>query len=199
MNLPPFAGLSVLLSALVLAGCSTVKPQADSASTSQPGSGTTISSPTRPAASADVVTGTADTGITLGAESLTAARADATDSAARTSAMAGVPDLHVVYFTFDSDALSNDSLDTLGGHARFLRNHPRAEVLLHGHTDERGTNEYNLALSERRGNSVRQYLKSQGVRANQMEVISYGETKPAVEESTEDAWAQNRRVELVYP
>lgn len=198
MNLPPFAGLSVLLSALVLAGCSTVKPQIDSASTSQPGSGTTLSSPARPAASADISTGTADTGITLGAESLTAMRADATDSAAR-SAIAGAPDLRVVHFAFDSDALSSDSLGTLSGHARFLRNHPRTEVLLYGHTDERGTNEYNLALGERRGNAVRQYLKSQGVRSNQMEVISYGETKPVVYESTEEAWAQNRRVEIVYP
>jgi peptidoglycan-associated lipoprotein len=69
-------------------------------------------------------------------------------------------------------------------------------VVLEGHTDERGTREYNMALGERRAAAVQRYLVLQGVSPAQLELVSYGEEKPAVVGSTEEAWAQNRRVEL---
>ena len=70
--------------------------------------------------------------------------------------------------------------------------------MLQGHTDERGTTEYNIALGQRRSESVRQALALQGVQANQMEAVSVGKEKPAVMGSDESAWSKNRRVELVY-
>ena len=71
-------------------------------------------------------------------------------------------------------------------------------VRLEGHADERGTREYNLALGERRAKAVANYLAIQGVPRPQIEVISYGEEKPAALGQGESAWAQNRRVELIY-
>jgi peptidoglycan-associated lipoprotein len=70
--------------------------------------------------------------------------------------------------------------------------------VIQGHTDERGTREYNLALGERRAAAVRDYLQSLGVSASQLSIVSYGEERPVDPRSTEAAWAQNRRAELVY-
>ena len=71
-------------------------------------------------------------------------------------------------------------------------------IRLEGHADERGTREYNLALGERRANAVRAYLVAQGASRSQIEVISYGEEKPANSGHNESSWAENRRVEIVY-
>jgi peptidoglycan-associated lipoprotein len=75
---------------------------------------------------------------------------------------------------------------------------PRRRIRLEGHTDERGSREYNIGLGERRALSVRRYLLLQGVSSDQLTTVSYGEERPAVLGSNEQAWAQNRRVELVY-
>ncbi|WP_156502735.1 OmpA family protein, partial [Oleiphilus sp. HI0067] len=75
---------------------------------------------------------------------------------------------------------------------------PSAKIVLEGHCDERGTKEYNIALGERRANSVAQFLKVNGVSASQIEVVSYGEESPAVAGSNETAWSKNRRVVLQY-
>ena len=79
-----------------------------------------------------------------------------------------------------------------------MKQNPSLRVRLEGHADQRGTREYNLALGERRANSVRAYLVAQGVPSSQMEVISYGEEKPYSTGSTEMSWSYNRRVEIVY-
>ena len=79
-----------------------------------------------------------------------------------------------------------------------MSSNPNASVVLQGHTDERGTREYNLALGERRAGSVERYLRLQGVNPSQMEVVSYGEERPAARGSNEDAFAQNRRVVFAY-
>jgi len=71
-------------------------------------------------------------------------------------------------------------------------------VIIYGHSDERGTREYNLALGERRGSAVRSYLQSLGVANRQMSVVSYGEERPVNPASNESAWAMNRRAEIVY-
>jgi len=102
------------------------------------------------------------------------------------------------YFEYDSSELRPDAMRSLDVHARDLKA-SRAKVVLEGHTDERGTREYNMALGERRAKAVQRYLMLQGVAASQLEVVSWGEERPAVFGSDEYAWAQNRRVELRLP
>ena len=102
------------------------------------------------------------------------------------------------YFDFDSSKVRRDSADALMAHATVLANNPAASVRLEGHADERGTREYNIALGERRGDSVARFLQANGASSSQIEVVSYGEEKPANYSSSERAWAENRRVELVY-
>lgn len=104
----------------------------------------------------------------------------------------------VVYFEFDRDEVQSQYRDMLRAHAQFLANNPRARVRLEGHTDERGSREYNVGLGERRALSVRRYMLLQGVSSDQITTVSYGEERPAVSGSNEQAWARNRRVELVY-
>lgn len=104
----------------------------------------------------------------------------------------------VFYFDFDQSSIRSDALDALRAHAQYLNANPSAVVRLEGHADERGTREYNVALGERRGNAVAKYLRLNGVSANQMEVISYGEEKPVAYGNDEQSWTANRRVELVY-
>ncbi|KUJ83405.1 peptidoglycan-associated lipoprotein [Microbulbifer flavimaris] len=107
-----------------------------------------------------------------------------------------VPLDNVVYFDFDKSLLRSDTRDLLIQHADRLRG-TGTSVRLEGHADELGTREYNLALGERRANAVRDFLVLQGVDAGTLEVISYGEERPAVPGSNESARAQNRRVVIV--
>lgn len=111
-----------------------------------------------------------------------------------------IEDLQTVfYFQYDRSTLSEDSIKDLALHAKYLKEHPMARIRLDGHADERGTREYNMALGERRGLSVSQHLKINGASKNQLEVISYGEEKPAVMGSNgADRHQLNRRVELRY-
>ncbi|MGP9831119.1 peptidoglycan-associated lipoprotein Pal [Marinobacter sp. NSM] len=102
------------------------------------------------------------------------------------------------YFDFDTSEIKQEARDVLVAHAQFLANNPRQNVRLEGHADERGTKEYNLALGERRANAVQRFLIVNGASRGQIETVSYGEEKPAVRGSSESAWAQNRRVELVF-
>ncbi|MBF0266400.1 MAG: peptidoglycan-associated lipoprotein Pal [Gammaproteobacteria bacterium] len=106
--------------------------------------------------------------------------------------------VRTIYFAFDSTELTPESSETLIEHARFLTLNPSVSVVLEGHTDERGTREYNLALGEGRSKSVFGFLTSQGVNASQLEVISFGEEQPVAPEHNETAWQLNRRVEMVY-
>lgn len=105
---------------------------------------------------------------------------------------------NIVYFGFDQYDVSQNYMQTLDAHANFLRENPSFRVVLEGHTDERGTAEYNIALGERRANAVRLYLQGRGVGDEQMQIVSYGKEKPAVLGSDESAFAKNRRVVLVY-
>ncbi|SDU13345.1 peptidoglycan-associated lipoprotein Pal [Halopseudomonas salegens] len=99
------------------------------------------------------------------------------------------------YFEFDSAELKAEAMRALDVHARDLKASGQ-RVVLEGHTDERGTREYNMALGERRAAAVQRYLVLQGVSASQLELVSYGEERQAATGSSEEAWAQNRRVEL---
>ncbi len=110
----------------------------------------------------------------------------------------GLPLSRVFYFEYDRAVLQPDSLAILELHGAFLRSSPDRRVVVDGFTDERGTREYNLALGERRGEAVRTFLVSVGVRRSQIDVVSYGEERPADADHSEAAWAKNRRAELVY-
>ncbi|SHE91875.1 peptidoglycan-associated lipoprotein [Modicisalibacter ilicicola DSM 19980] len=113
-------------------------------------------------------------------------------------AQARIPDQRTIYFDYDKDTIRPEFESTLNAHAQYLRSHPDANVVLKGHGDERGTREYNLGLGERRAKSVERYLAVQGVSDSQMEIVSYGEERPAVDGHSEDAYAQNRRVVFDY-
>ena len=104
----------------------------------------------------------------------------------------------VFYFGFDQSVLSPDDLATLEMHATFLRNNPDRSIVIEGHADERGTREYNLALGERRADSIRSFLVSAGVSPRQMEIVSYGEERPEDPGHDESAWSRNRRAVLIY-
>ena len=104
-----------------------------------------------------------------------------------------------VFFESDQTDLTPTAVATLDKQAQWLSRYPRYTFLVEGHADERGTREYNLALGDRRAHSVRNYLESRGVAANRMTTISWGKERPAVEGSTEEAWAQNRRAVTVLP
>ncbi len=107
--------------------------------------------------------------------------------------MASIPT--VFYFEFDQSTLTAETRAALDMHAKRLRN-ANNNIRLEGHADERGTREYNLALGERRAKAVANYLALQGVSRSQVEAISYGEERPASLGQNEQAWGQNRRVEL---
>ena len=102
------------------------------------------------------------------------------------------------FFGFDKSDLSQDALDDLDAHAKYLAADRSAKVRLEGHADERGSRAYNLALGERRANAVARYLVIQGVNRSQIESISYGEERPLSLSRDENGWSRNRRVELIY-
>ena len=104
----------------------------------------------------------------------------------------------IVYFDFDSYVVKSDAQPQIEAHAKFMKAHPNARVQLEGHTDERGGREYNLALGQKRAEAVRRSLGLLGVNDAQVEAVSYGKEKPAAEGHSEDAYAQNRRVEINY-
>ena len=113
--------------------------------------------------------------------------------------MAGPPGVgKVVYFDFDSFVVKPEFQPVVEAQARYLRADPKRHVVLEGNTDERGSREYNLALGQKRAEAVRSALNILGVSDAQMEAISYGEEKPAVQGTTEEAYAKNRRVEFSY-
>lgn len=104
----------------------------------------------------------------------------------------------VIYFAYDSDTLAPADVELVAAHGRFLTANPRIRLRLEGHTDERGTREYNIGLGERRAQTVRRAMALQGVADGNLSTVSYGEEQPAVTGSDESSLARNRRVELVY-
>lgn len=102
-----------------------------------------------------------------------------------------------IYFAFDSYELTEEAKRILDAKAKFLKRYPLVTLTIEGHCDERGTNEYNLALGERRAHSVWQYLVNLGVDPNRMSTISYGEEKPIASGHDEESWAKNRRAHFV--
>jgi len=102
-----------------------------------------------------------------------------------------------VYFEFDSSAVDPESQRVVEAHSQFLIENPDVNVVLEGHADERGTREYNLALGERRANSVAEIMVAYGVAPGRIQTVSYGEERPAALGSDESAWQLNRRVVIL--
>jgi peptidoglycan-associated lipoprotein len=104
----------------------------------------------------------------------------------------------IVYFDYDSYTIKPEFQSTIEAHAQFLKANNRAKLSLEGHTDERGGREYNLALGQKRADAVRQGLTLLGVNAAQVETVSFGEEKPAMQGNDESAFSKNRRAEFFY-
>ncbi|HKZ07162.1 MAG TPA: peptidoglycan-associated lipoprotein Pal, partial [Methylomirabilota bacterium] len=102
-----------------------------------------------------------------------------------------------VYFDFDKYDIRPDDAKILDGNATWLKGNANNLVLIEGHCDERGTNEYNLALGERRAKATMNYLVAQGVQANRITIISYGKERPVCSEKSESCWQKNRRAHFL--
>lgn len=171
-------GWIVVISVLAIAGCGrNARLPADKGATAPPPAGASSSG--------------ADSGAASAGAGSAAADASANEAAVQ-------PDNRIIYFDFDSSEIRAEFVDALATHARRLAGNSSIRVRLEGHTDERGSPEYNIGLGERRAQAVRRALMLQGVAESQLTTVSYGEERPAQAGSTEDAWAKNRRVELVY-
>jgi len=107
------------------------------------------------------------------------------------------PNLKTIYFDFDKYNLRDDARRMLDVNAEILRSNSDMNILIEGHCDERGTDEYNLALGERRGQAAREYLVRLGIDASRINVLSYGEERPVAPGHDEESWALNRRGEFV--
>jgi peptidoglycan-associated lipoprotein len=175
------AGLAAWLS---LAGCahkSAVKTPAGGAAVAAPGSGQD---------------GAGANGDAAGANSSAANAGTAGGGSEGASAPAGVARL--IYFDFDSSEIRPEFVSVIAAHAHALSANASIRVRLEGHSDERGSPEYNIGLGERRDQAVRRALLLQGVAESQLTTVSYGEERPAVTGEGEAAWAKNRRVEIFY-
>ena len=179
---------SLLVAAVVLSGCAKRPATTQAAAPAPTGSASTTAA-TPPAAPAPVQSDTPTAATTTPAPSSTARPA--------VQDFAAVPELVDVFFDFDKYDIRPGDAKTLDANANWLKSNSSHLVLIEGHCDERGTNEYNLALGERRAKSTMNYLVSQGVQANRITIISYGEERPQCTEHNEACWAKNRRAHFL--
>ncbi len=106
--------------------------------------------------------------------------------------------IKTIYFDYDKSVLKPDAKAAIQKNVQFLKEHPNADVVIEGHCDERGTNEYNMALGERRAETVKNYMIDLGIDVSRIKTKSCGEEIPAVPGHSEAAWSKNRRAELFY-
>ncbi len=182
--------MSLLLAGLMITGCAkTPATTAATAATAAPAPRAATPAPT-PSQSAP----------SPGAAAAPAAAASAQTPRPSPSEFMAVAALKEVHFDFDKYDIRPEDAKTLDANATWLKSNADNLVLIEGHCDERGTNEYNLALGERRAKATMNYLVSQGIQANRITIISYGEERPVCTEKTEACWAKNRRANfLVKP
>jgi peptidoglycan-associated lipoprotein len=153
------------------------------------------SKPVQPDASAGA--GTQQGADTSGADSSAAGIGDTGEGTEVPGPQEGLLAKRVIYFDFDSSEIRGAGTEIVAAHARHVAGSQGLRVRLEGHTDERGSREYNIGLGERRAQTVRRALMLQGVAEGQITTVSYGEERPVAERSDEGAYSQNRRVELV--
>lgn len=111
---------------------------------------------------------------------------------------AKVLDDNIIYFSFDSSKITDEMKRTIEAQLAFLKKYPKIKVILEGHTDERGSNAYNVVLGEKRAKAVKEILLKSGISDSQIEIISYGEMKPLDSSTGEMSWKKNRRVVFIY-
>lgn len=177
--------VTVVLMVLVLGACAkkVTPPEVETATTDTSGA-----SKSQPAESGF--------GTSRGAEGFPSPGLSAEEKAmqdARMLPFRATTDLKDIHFKYDKYDLDDDSKKSLQKNADWLKEHPGIKVEIQGHCDERGTNNYNLGLGDRRANATKQYLTALGVDAARLFTISYGEEKPFCTESNESCWWQNRR------
>jgi len=174
-----YLAFPLLSVALVMTGCASRKPAtAANAGTTNPSTVNTTGLSEDAALNAQNLAGASSKGVTEANKAALAKR--------------------VVHFDYDSSDLSAEDYQTLQAHAQFLMANANSKVALTGHTDERGTREYNMALGERRAKAVQSYLITSGVNPQQLEAVSYGKEAPVNPGHDESAWKENRRVEINY-
>lgn len=221
MLLAPYRILPLVVTVVILAGCNMLKSKPVSAA-EQNTTPASVTSPVKETPNTDSSSQPASTTVTTSgsssAETTSATGRDsAQDSAVKNNARntlrgkgssrAGQTSAedttelrssgNTIYFALDDYSLTTDDQAVLQQLAARLKKDNTLKAELHGHTDERGTTNYNLALGEKRGQAVQTYLRTSGITANRLEVISYGETQPANAGHNAAAWAENRRVEVV--
>ncbi len=104
----------------------------------------------------------------------------------------------IIYFDFDSNLVKEEFRPLVAAHAKYVAQDSKAKMVIQGHTDERGSREYNLALGQRRADAVKQMMAVLGAESGRVETVSFGEEKPRVQGASESAYSENRRAELVY-
>jgi peptidoglycan-associated lipoprotein len=183
---------SLLVLTAVGSGCAKRPATTQAAAPAPTGTASTMAPPSQPGG----MTATTPSGPSTsqpGGATATPTPAPAPTTRPAPKDFAAVPELQDIYFDFDKYDIRPADTRTLDANAAWLKSNPNHLLLIEGHADERGTNEYNLALGERRAKSTMNYLVSQGVQANRITIISYGEERPTCTEKTEGCWAKNRR------
>jgi peptidoglycan-associated lipoprotein len=176
-----------LFAAAVLAGCAS-DPKQEAAPVEERAPGAT----TAPAGGATTA------GVSSAGISGSAAGSAAAGATMPPKGVGGPLAQRVVQFDYDSYVVKDEYRPTVEAHAKFLQANRNAKVTLQGHTDERGTREYNIALGQRRSDAVKKMMLLLGAGEMQIETVSFGKEKPKNPASHEAAWAENRRVEIVY-
>ncbi|MCU0968268.1 MAG: peptidoglycan-associated lipoprotein Pal [Rubrivivax sp.] len=182
MTLAPRSSLAVLAAAALLAAC-----------------GSSVNLQDTPVESRDPVTGSVPgtaPGTAAGGTPAPAAQSSVATVNLGANAAAAAPAARIVYFDYDSFAVRDEYRALIEGHARALAANRGKRMVVEGHADERGSREYNLALGQKRAESVVRSLVLLGATEAQLEAVSFGEERPAAQGSDEAAWAQNRRAEL---
>jgi len=193
----PRIAVLLLISAVMVAGCAK-RPATTQASAPAPAGGGAVQSregapTTTPGAPPQAMAPQAP-------PATAAPQAPATTARPSPKEFVAVPDLKDIHFDFDKYDIRPGDAKVLDANAAWLKSHDDQLVLIEGHCDERGTNEYNLALGERRAKSTMNYLVSQGVQASRITIISYGEERPTCSDKNEACWSKNRRAHfLVKP
>ena len=180
--------MSLLLAGLMITGCAK-RPATTAASAAAP-------APAPPAAAPAPSPAAPSSGAAAAAPAAAAAAPAQTPRPSPKEFMA-VAALKEVFFDFDKYDIRSEDAKTLDANAAWLKSNADNLVLIEGHCDERGTNEYNIALGERRARATLNYLVARGVAATRITIVSYGEERPLCSEHTESCWAQNRRAHFL--
>jgi len=186
--------LPLLALMLLVTGCPK-RPATTAASAPAPTASTMAPAPVQPTPAAPSTSPSMAAPAPAPAPAAPATAAPATPP--RPAEFAENANLRDIFFDFDKYDIRPDDAKTLDANASWLKSNANNLVLIEGHADERGTNEYNLALGERRAKATMNYLVSQGIQANRITIISYGEERPVCTESNEACWQRNRRAHFL--